>query len=121
EELHAQAMYRAALTVVVSDALGELERAAGHETVLVPLAADRFPAPDPGATVVAVSLGHLGHRTDWALLRAIAEGMPELVLLLIGEWHDDESGDDEDYRACREAPNLVWLGRRSDEEAARLI
>ena len=70
---------------MVSGALGELEREAGHETVLVPLAADGFPAPDPGATVVAVSLGHLGHRTDWALLRAIADGMPELVLLLIGE------------------------------------
>jgi hypothetical protein len=47
--------------------------------------------------------------------------MPELVLLLIGEWHDDECGRDEDYQACRSAPNLVWLGRRSDEEAARLI
>src|SRR4051794_321984 len=121
EELHDNAMHRAALTIVVSDALGELEREAGHETVLVPLAADAFPAPDPGATVVAVSLGHLGHRTDWALLRAIAEGMPELVLLLIGEWHEDESGADPGFRACREAPNLVWLGRRSDEEAARLI
>ena len=121
EELHEQAMHRASLTVVVSDALGELEREAGHETVLVPLAADGFPAPDPGATVVAVSLGHLGHRTDWALLRAVAEGMPELVLLLIGEAHPEESGGDPDFRACRTAPNLIWLGRRSDEEAARLI
>jgi glycosyltransferase involved in cell wall biosynthesis len=121
EELHEQAMHRAALTVVVSDALGEREREAGHETVLVPLAADAFPAPDPGATVVAVSLGHLGHRTDWALLRAVAEGMPELVLLLIGEAHPEESGGDPDFQACRRAPNLVWLGRRDDEEAARLI
>src|SRR3954468_22140209 len=87
DELHEQAMGRAALTVVVSEALGELERDSGHETVLVPLAADGFPAPDPAATVVAVSLGHLGHRTDWALLRAVAEGMPELVLLLVGAWH----------------------------------
>jgi hypothetical protein len=121
EELHEQAMNRAALTVVVSGALGELEREAGHETVLVPLAADKFPAPDPGATVVAVSLGHLGHRTDWALLRAVAEGMPELVLLLVGEAHPEESGGDPDFRACRELPNLIWLGRRSDDEAARLI
>ncbi|WP_028057411.1 glycosyltransferase family protein [Candidatus Solirubrobacter pratensis] len=121
EELHDSAVHRSALTIVVSDALGELEREEGREAVLVPLAADTFPAPDPGATVVAVSLGHLGHRTDWALLRAIAEGMPELVLLLIGEWHEDESGADPGFRACREAPNLVWLGRRSDEEAARLI
>src|SRR6202008_2866881 len=28
---------------------------------------------------------------------------------------------DPDYQACRAALNLVWLGRRSDEEAARLI
>jgi glycosyltransferase involved in cell wall biosynthesis len=121
QDLHDSAVNRAALTIVVSDALGELEREEGREAVLVPLAADTFPAPDPGATVVAVSLGHLGHRTDWALLRAVAEGMPELVVLLVGEWHEDESGGDADFRACREAPNLVWLGRRNDEEAARLI
>src|SRR5919201_3695309 len=62
EELHESAMHRAALTIVVSDALGELEREAGHETMLVPLAADAFPAP--GVTVVAVSPGPLCHRTD---------------------------------------------------------
>ena len=43
------------------------------------------------------------------------------MLLLIGQWHDDECGDDDDYVACREHPSLVWLGRRSDAEAARLI
>jgi hypothetical protein len=121
EELHLAASMRAAVTVVVSDALGELAREEGSEPVLVPLAADSFPAPPPGETVVAVSLGHLGHRTDWALLRAVAEGMPELVLLLVGAWHEQESGHDADFQACRRAPNLVWLGRRSDEEAARLI
>jgi hypothetical protein len=120
EILHAAAADRASLIFTASDALAEIERAAGREPVLVPLAADSFPAPDP-VGVVAVSLGHLGRRTDWALLRAVAEGMPELTVLLVGEWHDDESGRDPDYRACREAPNLVWLGRRSDEEAARLI
>ncbi len=87
----------------------------------MPLAADSFPAPDPSAAVVAISLGHLGWRTDWALLRAVAERMPELVLLLVGAWHDDESKDDPDYAACRSAPNLVWLGAQDDEAAARLI
>jgi hypothetical protein len=120
-ELHLAASMRAAVTVVVSDALAEIAREEGSEPVLVPLAADSFPAPPPGETVVAVSLGHLGHRTDWALLRAVAEGMPELVLLLVGAWHEQESGHDPDFQACRAAPNLVWLGRRSDEEAARLI
>jgi hypothetical protein len=43
------------------------------------------------------------------------------VLLLIGEAHPEESGGDADFQACRRAPNLIWLGRRSDEEAARLI
>ena len=46
----------------------------------------------------------------------VAERMPELTLLLIGEWHEAESGRDEDFQACRAAPNLIWLGRRSDEE-----
>lgn len=119
--LHEQAAERSDLTFVVSGRLAELEREAGREAQLVGLAADSFPAPDPNATVVAVSLGHLGWRTDWALLRAVAEKMPELVLLLVGEWHEDECKDDADFAACREAPNLVWLGRRSDEEAARLI
>src|SRR3954470_9881758 len=74
EELHLAASLRAAVNIVVSDALGE----GVEEPLLVPLAADSFPAPDPAGTVVAVSLGHLGYRTDWALLRAVAEGMPEL-------------------------------------------
>jgi len=120
-ELHEQAAQRSALTFVCSTELRRLERDAGREAALVPLAADSFPAPDPGAAVVAISLGHLGWRTDWGLLRAIAERMPELVLLLVGEWHDDESPGDPDYAACRAAPNLVWLGARNDEEAARLI
>ena len=119
--LHELAAKRSALTFVASGALGELEQAAGREATLVGLAADAFPAPDPGEAVIAVSLGHLGRRVDWALLRAVAEGMPELTLLLIGEAHEDEVGEDPDFRACRAAPNLIWLGRRSDEEAARLI
>ncbi len=121
-ELHEAAAERSALTFVVSGKLAELEREAGRpDAQLVGLAADSFPAPDPGAAVVAVSLGHLGWRTDWALLSAVAERMPELVLLLVGEWHEDECAKDPDFAWCRSAPNLVWLGRRSDDEAARLI
>jgi glycosyltransferase involved in cell wall biosynthesis len=119
EDLHLAASLRAAVTVVVSDALGEIAREEGSQPLLVPLAADSFPAP--AVDVVAVSLGHLGHRTDWKLLRAVTEGMPELTLLLIGAWHEQESGGDADFQALRRAPNVVWLGRRSDEEAARLI
>ena len=119
--LHEAAASRSALTFVVSGKLAELEREAGREARLVGLAADSFPAPDPGASVVAVSLGHLGWRTDWALLRAVAEKMPELVLLLVGAWHESECSADPDFAWCRTAPNLVWLGRRDDEEAARLI
>lgn len=118
---HALAAERAALTFAASDELVRLEHEAGRSAELVPLAADSFPAPDPGAAVIAVSLGHLGWRTDWALLRAVCERMPELVLLLVGAWHEAESGADEDFRALRAAPNVVWLGRRSDEQAARLI
>jgi hypothetical protein len=122
ERLHAEVAAASAFTFAVSDRLAELEREAGREAHVVSTAADRFPAPDPGRTVVAISLGHLGWRTDWALLRAVAERMgPDLVLLLVGDWHEDEVGEDPDFRACRALPSLVWLGRRSDEEAARLI
>ena len=119
--LHEQAASRSDLTFVVSGKLAELEREAGRDAQLVGLAADSFPAPDPDAAVVAVSLGHLGWRTDWALLRAVAERMPELVLLLVGAWHEQECKDDTDFAWCRSAPNLVWLGRQSDDAAARLI
>lgn len=119
--LHEAAAERSALTFVVSGKLAELEHEAGRDAQLVGLAADSFPAPDPGAAVIAVSLGHLGWRTDWALLRAVAEQMPELVLLLVGAWHEDECKGDSDFAWCREAPNLVWLGTQSDDAAARLI
>jgi glycosyltransferase involved in cell wall biosynthesis len=47
--------------------------------------------------------------------------MPELVVLLVGDVHPEEMASDPDFAACREQPNLLFLGRRSDEEAARLI
>jgi len=119
--LHDTAARRASFVFAVSPALVDLEREAGREAALVPSAADSFPAPDPAATVVAVSMGNLGRRTDWRLLRELGHRMPELTLLLIGQVAEDECEADADYRACRELPGLVWLGRRTDEEAARLI
>jgi hypothetical protein len=72
--------------------------------------------------VVAICIGHLGWRTDWALLRAVSERLGDrLVMLLAGEWHDDECRDDADFEFCRSAPNLVWLGRVEDAAAARLL
>ncbi|HEY6761033.1 MAG TPA: hypothetical protein VI318_16165 [Baekduia sp.] len=122
-ELHEAAARLSSLTFVASDELLRLEEEAGRDNaVLVPLAADGFPAPDPSDHVVAVSLGHLGWRTDWALLRAVGERLgSRLTLLLVGAWHDKESKDDPDYAWCRAHPGFVWLGARSDEEAARLI
>src|SRR3954463_4221863 len=119
--LHEEAATRAKLVFVASQALAEIERSAGREAQLVGLAAGGFPAPDPERSVIAVSLGHLGHRVDWALLRAVAEGMPELVALLVGDVHPDELRDDADFAACRELDNVLFLGRRGDAEAARLI
>jgi hypothetical protein len=120
-EMHEAAARLSSLTFVASEELARLEEEAGREAALVPLSADAFPAPDPTQAIVAISLGHLGWRTDWTLLRAVAERLPGLVLLLVGAWHDAECQDDPDYAWCREHPGFVWLGARTDEEAARLI
>ncbi|MFL5821238.1 MAG: hypothetical protein ACJ76S_11225 [Solirubrobacteraceae bacterium] len=120
-ELHAAAAERASLVFAVSTKLVELEREAGRDAALIPSAADSFPAPDPADAVIAIALGNLGRRTDWSLLHALGQRMPELTLLLVGGVVEDECRDDPDYRACRALPGLVWLGRRSDEEAARLM
>ena len=81
----------------------------------------RSPRPQ-GGDVVAISLGHLGWRTDWSLLRAVSERLGDrLVLLLVGAWHEEECKDDPDFAFCRAAANLVWLGRVEDEAAARLV
>jgi hypothetical protein len=121
EELHEHAAERAALVITVSDELARLEGVAGRRATLVPLAADSFPAPR-GGDVVAISIGHLGWRTDWALLRAVSERLGDrLVLLLVGEWHEDECGEDPDFQFCQSAPNLVALGRLDDEATARLV
>ena len=121
-ELHEAAADLSSLTFVASDELLRLEQEAGRDAQLVPLAADEFPAPDPVDHVIAVSLGHLGWRTDWALLRAVGERLgSRLTLLLVGAWHDKESKGDADYAWCRAHPGFVWLGERGDEEAARMI
>jgi glycosyltransferase involved in cell wall biosynthesis len=123
EALHESAAARAALRFVASDELLRLEREAGRDAELLGLAAGSFPAPEPAEdTVVALSLGHLGRRVDWTLLRAVAERLGDrLVLLLVGERHDAEVEDDPDFRWCREAPSFVWLGRQDDAAAARLL
>ena len=70
---------------------------------------------------IAVSLGHLGRRTDWRWLRGAVERMDDLHLLLIGAWHDDEVGDDPDYRWLRGSPQVAWLGALDDADAAAVI
>ena len=71
--------------------------------------------------VVAVSLGHLGVRTDWSLLHAVCERLPGLTLLLVGGYYDDEAAHDPHYVWCRASPQIVWFGRLDDEAAARVI
>ncbi len=118
---HDLALERSALTFAVTETLVDLEQERGHVVHLAPSAADSFPAPDPTGTVVAVALGHVGWRYDWRLLREIVERMPELVVLMIGSVAEDQVKDDPDYAACRDLANLVWLGYRPADEAARLI
>ena len=121
EALHRHAAERSSLTLAVSDELVRLEHDAGRQATLVPMSADGFPAPR-GGSVVAVSLGHLGRRTDWALLRAVCQELgDDLVLLLAGALHEDECAGDPDFAACLQHPSLVFLGAVGDEAAARLI
>jgi hypothetical protein len=119
EDYHARAAEQATFVFAVSGALAAIERAEGRSAQVVVPAHDDFPAPE--AAVVAVTLGHLGYRVDWALVRALAERMPDLVLLMIGTRHDDELAGDADFQACLELPNIVWLGHQPDEAAARLV
>jgi hypothetical protein len=122
EELHAEASERADLVFAVSPTLVELERAAGRQAILMPSAADSFPAPDPETATIAVCFGTNGRRTDWPLLRALGEAMGDnLAMLFVGDLNEAEVRDDPDFRACRAMPQYVWLGRRSNDEAARLI
>jgi hypothetical protein len=122
EELHAEAAARAHLVFAVSPTLVELERAAGRQAVLMPSAADSFPAPDPAATTIAVCFGTSGRRTDWRLLRALGEAMGDnLTMLFVGDLDEAEVRADPDFQACRALPQYVWLGRRSNAEASRLI
>jgi glycosyltransferase involved in cell wall biosynthesis len=122
QELHDEAAANAALIFTVSEALARLERESGRGAMVLTSAADSFPAPDPSGTVVALSLGHLGHRVDWTLLRGVSDRLgDQLVCLLVGDVHPEELRDDPDFAACRERPNLVFLGRLEDEQAARLV
>lgn len=120
-EMHATAAEVADLTFAVSGALADLEREAGRDALVVTSSADAFPAPEPERAVVAVCLGHLGHRIDWALLRALSERMVDLVLLLVGQTHPEELTDDEDFAALRTHDNVLFLGEQTDAAAARLI
>lgn len=119
--LHRRASALSSLVVASSGRLAELAQEDGRPTVLSPLAADRFPAPDPVPGVVGLSLGHLGRRVDWSLLRAVGERMPELQLLLVGTVHEQEQADDPDFAWCRGHEPFAFLGPLPDQAVAQLL
>lgn len=119
--LHRRAAQAASLVVASSVRLEALARDEGRPTVLSPLAADDFPAPEPTPGIVAFSLGHLGRRTDWALLRGVGERLPDLQVLFVGEVHPDEVPGDQDFAWCREHPPFVFLGPLPDAAAAQVL
>jgi hypothetical protein len=121
QTLHDRAAQAASLVVTSSGRLQELAAAEGRPTVLSPLAADAFPAPDPTAQTVGFSLGHLGRRTDWALLRGLGERLPGLGVLFVGELHEDEVAGDPDADWCRAHEPFAFLGRQPDTVAAQLL
>jgi glycosyltransferase involved in cell wall biosynthesis len=131
--LHDRAASQAALVWAISPAYAADEAAAGREAVVAPSAADSFPAvpvpglpddlpaPARGARIVAVSLGNLGRRTDWGLLRELADGIDGLAIVLVGRLDETGVAGDPDLAACRDHPRIVWAGFREDEEAARIL
>jgi glycosyltransferase involved in cell wall biosynthesis len=127
---HRAAATRSSLTFAVSDELARLEREEGRQAYVIPSAADSFPALASTAQAgsirrpagaVAVSLGGLGWRNDWRLLRYTLSALPDLRLHLIGRWEDGECASDPDYVALRAEPRVTWHGRISDQEAADVI
>lgn len=119
--LHRRAAQAASLVVASSGRLQELAAAEGRPTVLSPLSADGFPAPDPTVEVVGFSLGHLGRRTDWALLRGLGERLPGLSVLFVGTVHEDELAGDDDATWCLAHEPFAFLGAQSDAAAAQLL
>ena len=119
--LHREAADTAALIFAVSTKLAELEHEAGRDAVVVPIPVDSFSDRNPADSIVAVSLGFLGPRADWKLLRQLGERMPELIVLLIGARDATLADADADFAACMNAPHLVWLGRLGDNDAACLM
>jgi hypothetical protein len=100
---------------------------AEEQTAAAPVAPASSAGRGDAATVsaaagpIAVSLGHLGYRTDWSWLRGAIERMPDLQVLLVGEWHETEVGSDPDFKWLRADPQAVWLGPLDDEDAAAVI
>ncbi|HVW19468.1 MAG TPA: hypothetical protein VHB30_14595, partial [Solirubrobacteraceae bacterium] len=133
-ELHELAAARSSLTFCASVELARQEREAGREAVVTGLAVDSFPSLDPEAggradvanlgdlsEPVAVSLGHLGHRVDWALLAGLRERVPASRRLLVGAWHAAEVGADPADRALRADARVEWLGPLDDAAAAAAL
>ena len=102
EDLHLAATLRAATTVVVSEALGELDPRGGRRGAAGAAGRRLLPRARAGRDRRrrVARPPRPPHRLE-AAARARASGMPELVLLLIGAWHEDESGGDPDFQACR--------------------
>lgn len=119
--LHRAASDRADWRFAVSTALAQIEADSGRSCDVMTIPHERFPAPDPRKSIVVTAMGHLGRRTDWALLRMLVKSMPELTLVLIGHVHREEAVDPQAMTEVLEAPNCVDLGRLGDDAAARVI
>ena len=128
---HARLAMASSLTFTVSDRLAELEHEAGRQAICVGQPADSFPSeplqgrlpgtPLPEGSLVAVSLGHLGRRTNWSLLRQIVELAPELYLVLVGRAYPHEAAGDPDFAWLELTPRVRWLGPLDDCRAAEAI
>ena len=123
ENLHEQAAERSSTIIVASDELARLEGDAGRRAIPCrsPPTPSRRPRPAARSSP-SRSATSAGAPTGRCCARSASVSATELVLLLVGEWHEDE---------CSGRPGLRRLpcggrtssgsGRMDDEAAARLI
>ncbi len=123
--LERKAVEKADLTLVTSRELRSIQSKYSKNVFLLPNAADvalfqtaytqEFDRPKEIEGIdkpIVLFMGHIEHRTDFGLLKALLEGNRDKVFLMVGPW----SIDAELLNKLREHPNILFTGGKKLEE-----